>query len=277
MTDSQPIVAFIGAGNMAGSIFGGLVANGYSTQSIIASDPKPEALAKLQASLNIRTTTDNREALAAADIVVLAVKPQVMKAVCCDLAPHLKPGTLVVSIAAGISAASLHTWLGGSQDLALVRCMPNTPSLVQAGASGLFATPSVSDKQKQQAESIMAAVGSVCWVNDEEDIHAVTAVSGSGPAYFFLMIEAMIDAGVAQGLSKDTAARLALDTAYGAAKLAVNSDVDVVELRRRVTSPNGTTAEAIASFENNNYREIVADAMRACADRSRQLAEQLAD
>lgn len=275
MTDTQLHVAFIGGGNMAASIIGGLVANGYPASHITASDPNPETLSRLQATTGINTSNSNADAVRTAQVIVLAVKPQVLKTVCEALAADIPSGALVVSIAAGIPSASLQQWLGNRNDQAIVRCMPNTPAMVQAGSSGLFATASVSAAQRQQAETIMAAVGSVCWVDSEEAIHAVTAVSGSGPAYFFLMMEAMIDAGVSQGLSRDTATTLALDTAYGAAKLAKNSDVDVAELRKRVTSPNGTTAEAIASFESDQYRAIVERAMAACANRSREMAEQL--
>lgn len=275
MTETHPTLAFIGAGNMAGSIIGGLVANGYPAGKITASDLNKDALAQLSRDTGITAATSNADAVANAQVVVLAVKPQVLRQVCEPLAALIAEEVLVVSIAAGINSQSLHNWLGASLKRAIVRCMPNTPALVQAGTSGLFATQHVSDVQRRQAEEILAAVGSVCWVESEAEIDSVTAVSGSGPAYFFLMIEAMIDAGIKQGLSRATASTLAIDTAFGAAKLAKHSDVDVAELRKRVTSPNGTTAEAIASFEKNQFRQIVDQAMTACADRSRELAEQL--
>ncbi|SMF61056.1 pyrroline-5-carboxylate reductase [Alteromonadaceae bacterium Bs31] len=269
-------IAFIGAGNMASSIIGGLIANGYNKGAIIACDPNPSALENLSSSFGIATSTDNTAAVKQATIVVLAVKPQVMQAVCEPLASNLGDNSLVISIAAGIACSSLNLWLGGANKaLALVRCMPNTPALVQAGASALFANQQVSEQQKQQAEDILKAVGIVDWVNDEQHMDAVTAVSGSGPAYFFLMIEAMVAAGVKQGLSSETAAALAKQTAFGAAKLALQSDVDVDELRRRVTSPNGTTAAALASFENNQFTTVVEAAMQACAERSKELAKEL--
>jgi len=272
-TSAAPTIAFIGAGNMAGSIIGGLVANGHPSTNIIASDPTVGALQTLADTYGIQTTTDNAVAVKQSDVVVLSIKPQIMQIVCESIVDYISPETLTISIAAGINCASLKLWLHKKQ--AIVRCMPNTPALVQAGASALFANKRVSEAQKTIAEHILAAVGTVNWVAAETDIDAVTAVSGSGPAYFFLLIEAMIDAGVKQGLSRETATTLASQTAFGAAKLALNSEVDVAELRRRVTSPNGTTAEAIASFEENDFRSIVENAMLACADRSRELAKEL--
>ncbi len=271
---AEPTIAFIGAGNMASSIIGGLVANGYPPSSIVASDPNQQALASLSSVQGISTCSDNQQALERADIAVLAVKPQVMQSVCESLADSLKQESMVISIAAGISCSSLRHWLGNI-DRAIVRCMPNTPALVQAGASALFANDQVSPQQQQQAGQVLQAVGLVEWVADEGDIDAVTAVSGSGPAYFFLLIEAMISAGVKQGLTQQTAAALAKQTAYGAAKLALASEVEPDELRRRVTSPNGTTAAALASFEKDRFSRIVDNAMQACADRSKELANEL--
>jgi len=262
---------------MANSIIGGLVATHYPPSSIVASDPSTAALEQLAAKTGIQVTADNAEAVKHAAVVVLAVKPQVMQVVCESLMDYIDDGCLIISIAAGIGRRSLKEWLsaGTKKKLAIVRCMPNTPALVQAGASALHANKRVSDEQKRQAQDILSAVGTVNWVDNESDLDAVTAVSGSGPAYFFLLIEAMIDAGIKQGLSPETAAALATQTAYGAAKLAKSSEVDVAELRQRVTSPNGTTAEAIASFEQNDFHAIVDTAMQACADRSRELAKEL--
>jgi pyrroline-5-carboxylate reductase len=267
-----PNICFIGGGNMARSIIGGLIAKGIAAQNITACDPQQETLTKLQADFGIKVSQDNAATVDAADVVVLAVKPQVMAKVCQDLAPHMSPGVLVVSIAAGISCTSLTSWLGERR--AIVRCMPNTPSLVGEGATGLYANPKVTDAQRRETEAIMGAVGLVAWVEEEHLMDAVTAVSGSGPAYFFLAMEAMIDAGVQQGLSPETARTLTLQTALGAARLAQLSPDSVAELRRRVTSPGGTTEQAILSFENNNLREIYAEAMQACADRARAMANE---
>lgn len=266
-------ICFIGAGNMARSIIGGLVQQGFAGESILACDPNKPLLDALAGDFGVRTSTDNLTAVADADIIVLAVKPQVMKNVCLPLRDAIAESSLIVSIAAGISCHSLQQWLG--EDRRLVRCMPNTPSLVRMGACGLFAAESVSDEQKRLADQVMRAVGEVQWLTDEEQIDAVTAVSGSGPAYFFLMLEAMVDAGVEQGLSTDVAKALAIQTAAGAAELARSSDADLAELRRRVTSPGGTTEQAILSFEKLQLRNIVKQAMQACADRSRQMAAEL--
>ena len=180
---------------------------------------------------------------------------------------------LIVSIAAGVMSSSIGSWLG--EDAAIVRCMPNTPSLVGEGASGLYANDQVSSLQREQAEQVMKAVGIALWVDEEEHLDAVTAVSGSGPAYYFLMMEAMISAGTSLGLDTATSTKLTLQTALGAAKMALASDVDPAELRRRVTSPNGTTEKAIAAFEEGGMRELVNDALEACAERSKSLAKEL--
>lgn len=257
---------------MARSIIGGLISNGHPGKMITATSPAQEELDKLAEDYGVNTNIDNKQALNNADVVVLAVKPQIMKPVCCELAEALPKQALVISIAAGISAASLEAWL---ETPPLVRCMPNTPALVLEGASGLFANSKASEEQKQLAHAILAAVGEVTWVETEALIDSVTAVSGSGPAYFFLMMEAMIEAGIKQGLERKTAETLAIQTALGAAKLAKHSDVDVAELRRRVTSPKGTTEQAINSFEANGFRSIVDQAMQACRTRAEELAEEL--
>lgn len=270
---SKPILAFIGAGNMANSIIGGLIAKGYPAANIIACDPVADSLQSLEASYGVRTSTDNGSAARQSAVVILAVKPQVMKAVATQLQPHLAHGPVVISIAAAISTASLERWLGAQA--AIVRCMPNTPALVQAGASGLFANRHTSAEQRDIAGEILSAVGIAIWLQREELIDAVTAVSGSGPAYFFLLMEAMIDAAEKQGLSRDTARQLTLQTALGAAKLAQASDVGVDELRRRVTSPAGTTAAALQSLESGDLRGTVETAMRACARRSVAMATEM--
>lgn len=269
----QPVVAFIGAGNMARAIIGGLLENGFAPQNIWASEPESARLEDLAAQ-GLNTTTDNQAAVAAADLVVLAVKPQVMQTVASDLATAARTHRpLFISIAAGISLEALDQWLGG--DAAIVRCMPNTPALVQTGASGLFANPRVSDLQREQASRVLQAVGIALWVQNEAELDAVTAVSGSGPAYYFLMMEAMTAAGVKLGLSEETARGLTLQTALGAARMASSSDVDAAELRRRVTSPNGTTERAINSFQAGGFEALVETALTACRDRSVELAAEL--
>jgi pyrroline-5-carboxylate reductase len=274
---TTPRIAFIGAGNMAASLIGGLRAQGIDASAIKASDRGAEQRAKIAAEHGIELFADNAQAAAGADIIVLAVKPQVMKAVCQDLAPHLSEGQLLVSIAAGISCASLESWLSSRPQAtpAIVRCMPNTPALLRQGVSGLYANGHVSATQRQQAEQLLSAVGLVLWLDKEELIDAVTAVSGSGPAYFFLLMEAMTAAGEKLGLPRDTAAQLTLHTALGAARMAVTSDVDASELRRRVTSPAGTTEAAINTFQAGGFDALVEKALNAAASRSAELAEQL--
>ena len=269
---SKMRIAFTGAGNMASSLIGGLLAIGLDAAQIRASDPGAETRAKVAAEHGIELFADNAQAIQDADVIVIAVKPQAMKAVCQDLRPHLKPHQLLVSIAAGITCASLLDWLGNQP---LVRCMPNTPALLGKGVSGLFATADVTAEQRQQAEQLLSAVGIVVWVDSEAQIDAVTAVSGSGPAYFFLLIEAMTDAGGKLGLPRDVAKQLAEQTALGAAHMAVASDVDAAELRRRVTSPAGTTEAAIKSFQADGFAATVEKALSAAAHRSAEMAEQL--
>ncbi|WP_375741060.1 pyrroline-5-carboxylate reductase [Pseudomonas boanensis] len=269
---STPRIAFIGAGNMAASLIGGLRAQGVAADDIRASDPGAEQRAKIAAEHGIQMFESNAEAVLGADVVVLATKPQVMKSVCQALAPSLREGQLVVSIAAGITCASLAAWLGARP---IVRCMPNTPALLREGVSGLFANAEVTAAQRQQAEQLLSAVGIALWLDEEKLIDAVTAVSGSGPAYFFLLMEAMTSAGEKLGLPRATAEQLTLQTALGAARMAVASDVDAAELRRRVTSPNGTTEAAIKTFQAGGFEALVQQALTAADRRSAELAEQL--
>ncbi|KAA0978290.1 pyrroline-5-carboxylate reductase [Pseudomonas sp. ANT_H12B] len=269
---SKTRIAFIGAGNMAASLIGGLRAKGLDAAQIRASDPGAETRASVNAEHGIEVFADNADAIQGADVIVLAVKPQAMKAVCEAIRPNLKPNQLVVSIAAGITCASMNNWLGAQP---IVRCMPNTPALLRQGVSGLFATAEVSTEQRHQAEELLSAVGIALWLTEEQQLDAVTAVSGSGPAYFFLLIEAMTAAGVKLGLPADIAAQLTLQTALGSAHMAVSSDVDAAELRRRVTSPAGTTEAAIKSFQAGGFEALVEKALGAAAHRSAEMAEQL--
>ena len=267
-------IAFIGAGNMARSLIGGLVAGGYPAHAIIATDPLDSKCHALQQHFSIETSHDNRLAVERADIVVLAVKPQIMRDVATDLAASIQQRQpLVVSIAAGIRAATLDEWLGGHT--ALVRCMPNTPALVQCGATGLYANPRVSQSQHEAAESIMRAVGLTVWVDDEALLDSVTALSGGGPAYFFLVIEALENAGVELGLTRDQARLLALETAFGAAKMALESDESPAELRARVTSPGGTTEQALAVLQDGELEALFAKALRAARQRCHELSDLL--
>ncbi len=268
---TQVTLCFIGAGNMAGSMIGGLVTKGYPAEKIIACDINQEKLEQLQSDFNISYETDINQAVSQAAIVILAVKPQVMQSVCGEITQtQHKP--LFISIAAGLREKDINRWLGDG--FAMVRCMPNTPALVGQGATGLYANQYVTELQKQQAESIMQSTGITVWVNTESQLDAVTAISGSGPAYFFLFIEALEKAGIQLGLDAETSAKLARQTALGAATMAV--DQDVVTLRKQVTSPGGTTEQAIASFISSDIYGMVAQATAAANTRSTELAEQLA-
>ncbi|MCB1705813.1 MAG: pyrroline-5-carboxylate reductase [Halioglobus sp.] len=269
-----PRIAFVGAGNMASSIIGGLVESGHPAERISAADPYPDSLERLRAIAPVAVFSDNAAAVAGADIIILAVKPQVMADAVASIASAVQAnGALVISIAAGITIASMQARLG--PDTAIVRCMPNTPALVGCGASGLFANTATSDQQREYAHRVLSAVGITCWVDSEPELDAITALSGSGPAYFFLLTEAMVAAGVALGLTRETATRLATQTGLGAARMAVESDVDLVELRRRVTSPGGTTERAIQSFEADGLRDTVSRAMRAAADRAVEMSREM--
>ncbi|XKH59839.1 pyrroline-5-carboxylate reductase [Halomonas sediminis] len=268
-------ITFIGAGNMAGAIIGGLIDSGMAPSSITATSPSDAALAPVSERFGINTQTDNSTAVANADVVVLAVKPQIMRDVCekmRDSIQHQRP--LIISIAAGLDATTIDTWLGGG--LAVVRCMPNTPSLVGCGASGLYANAAVSEQQHQTATQLMEAVGLVEWVEEEHLLDAVTAVSGSAPAYFFLMFEAMEAAGIKLGLPAATARRLAIQTALGAARMAQQSEHDPATLKKNVMSPGGTTERAIEHMENAQLRQTIQDAMDACAHRAQEMGKELA-
>ena len=264
-------ITFIGAGNMASSLAGGIIAKGIDPINVTMTDINEGQLKAARSELQVNTTRDNVSACQKADVVVLAVKPQVMETVLSPLKSVLSQRkALIISIAAGITLGQLEHWLGA--DMPIVRCMPNTPALVEAGATGLYANTNVDPGQREQAKTIMNSVGLAIWVDNEDQIDAVTAVSGSGPAYFFLVMEAMIEAGKELGLSEPVAKQLTLQTALGSAQMAITSDEDAAELRRRVTSPGGTTEAAINIMENTQLRAIFMDALRGAYDRSKELA-----
>ena len=266
-------IGFIGAGNMANSLIRGLLTRGMNSASILAADVDADKLQHLSTDCKI-TAASNQQIADSADVIVLAVKPQVIEAVCTDLQlAATSSSRLIVSIAAGITIQHLQDWLGDSE--AIVRCMPNTPALIGKGISGLFANANVSELQRRASEQLMDAVGVCVWVDQESDIDTVTAVSGSGPAYFFLFIEAMQEAAREMGLSEEVAKSLVYQTAVGAAELAINSEDDITELRRKVTSPGGTTERAINQFEEDGLREIVKRALTAARDRSIELASEI--
>jgi pyrroline-5-carboxylate reductase len=270
-------IALIGGGNMARGIIGGLLGRGARAASITVSDPVEASRNSLTQDFGVRVTADNAEAVRGAQVVVLAVKPQLMAAVARALAPalqHSRP--LVISVAAGIRADRLQHWLGAG--IAIVRAMPNRPALIGAGASGLYAESSVAQDSRRLAEQVLASTGLVVWVTREEQIDVVTALSGSGPAYFFRLAELMAEAGKALGLDADVARRLAAQTLAGAGQLvAAEKDPDLARMRAEVTSKGGTTEAALNAFAAQGFDQLVATAMAAADRRSRELAAQFGD
>ncbi|KAI8998134.1 pyrroline-5-carboxylate reductase dimerization-domain-containing protein [Gaertneriomyces semiglobifer] len=289
--DHSKRIAFIGGGNMAGAIIGGLLATGYPAQNMIVSEPVQAARDNLKAKFNVLTTASNADAVSfngdssqPADIVVLAVKPQIMKDVAHGIAPVVqKAKPVVITIAAGITLTDLGKWLStdaqnntleGAQEPALVRVMPNTPALVSEGATGMYAASSVSAGQKDLAFNVLGAVSkSTYWVDSEALLDVVTGLSGSGPAYFFLMVESLADAATELGLPRDVALGLARQTCMGAGRMLVDTQEDPAELRQKVTSPNGTTHAAIQSLEASGMRKAFKGAVIAATKRGEELGK----
>lgn len=261
-------VTFIGAGNIAYAIAGGLIEGGHPAADIVAADPMPGQLDRFT-ELGVRAAASNAEAARGADVVLLTVKPNIVETACRELRGALGDA-LVISVAAGITLGSLQKWLGDHP--ATVRCMPNTPALERQGMTGAYPAPGVSDAQRALAEQVLGAVGSLIWVPAESDLDAVTAVSGSGPAYFFLLMELMQRAAIDLGLDADTARQLVVKTALGAATMVDRRDDDVAELRQAVTSPGGTTAAAIGTFLDGGLADLVSAALGAAHRRSVELA-----
>ncbi len=268
------VICFIGAGNMAKSLIGGLIASGYHKKNIIAADPSTEQCAALTQTLGIKCFQANQHAVELADIIVLAVKPQLLQSVCHEIQPYVQSSTqLIISVAAGVRLQHINTWLGGK--LSIVRAMPNTPSLVQTGATALFSNEHTSNEQKNQAEHILRAAGLTVWVEQESLLDVVTALSGSGPAYYFLFMEAMEQAAIKMGLPPKTAHLLTMQTALGSAKMVMESNQSCQALREHVTSPNGTTEQAIKHFEQANFHHIVEGAMAAAHKRAIEIGNEL--
>ncbi|MBA4286837.1 MAG: pyrroline-5-carboxylate reductase [Xanthomonadaceae bacterium] len=268
-------IAFIGGGNMAASLIGGLVAAGHPAASIRVSEPDAERAAALDARFGLTVAADNVDAVTGADIVVLATKPQQVAGAIRGL--QLSADATLISICAGVRIASLRALIGsGNWAGAIVRAMPNTPALFGAGITGLFASEGAPPRARMQAETVLAAAGKVCWVDREPLMDAVTAVSGSGPAYFFLLAEAMADAGVALGLTPADAKALALQTFIGAARMAEGTGTDVATLRAQVTSRGGTTQAALETLEAAGFRRILGAALKAADTRGAQLGDELA-
>lgn len=268
----EKTIAFVGAGNMGRCLIGGLIRDGFPADRIRASDPSPEQRDLLQSQYRIACFSANPDAMQGADVVVLAVKPQLMRAVVTESAAAIqRENPLVISVAAGIRTSALAAWLGDR--VPLVRAMPNTPAMVSSGATALFAGPAVTHEQRELAEAILRSVGLAVWLDDEALMDTITALSGSGPAYFFLFMELLQQAAVSLGLPAETARIMTLQTAFGAAKMALESEVDPAGLRAQVTSPGGTTEQAIKIFQDNKLGDIIAKAVRAAQIRSDELAQ----
>lgn len=268
---NQENLTFLGAGNIAKAIISGLIKQGFAANRITAVDPRPDQLDFFK-HLEVNTSTDNIEAIKDASVVILSVKPDVVSSVALSIAPAIVDDPpLLISVAAGVTTASLSAWLGSA--VPVIRCMPNTPAKVQLGATGMFATARVSSEQKELAAEIMGAVGLCLWMETDSQLDAVTALSGSGPAYFFYIMELMQAAGVKLGLSPQTCRQLIQQTALGAATMVIESSDDLAELRRQVTSPGGTTEAAINQLHKGNLATIIGSAINAAYQRSIDLSE----
>ncbi len=264
-------IAFIGGGNMARSLIGGLLRNGVASSAIAVAEPNNDLRNALIRDFAVHASCNNNEIAQHCAVLVLAVKPQIMKTVCeeiRDVVQANKP--LLISIAAGIRSDQIQNWLGG--DLPLVRSMPNTPALIGASATGLYANAHVSVGQKKQAQHILDSVGITAWIEAEELMDIVTALSGSGPAYFFLLMEALEDAAVSQGLPRETARLLVTQTCLGAGRMTREGNTPPAILRERVTSPGGTTQAALERFADGDFRTLVAAVVAAATQRGRELA-----
>ncbi len=269
---SSTKVGFIGGGNMARSLIGGLIANGACGSNISVSDPEVDLREKLTNDFGVHAHAGNISAAEGVNVIVFAVKPQILQKVVTPLANLIAEAQpLLISVAAGVTASSIERWVGGHT--ALIRVMPNTPALIGAGISALYANHNVGDDQRALAENIVAAVGKAVWIKDENLMDAVTAVSGSGPAYFFYMMQAIIDAAVREGLDEETARLLAIETALGAARLALESTENPGILQKQVTSPGGTTEAAIQVLNDYGVQKTLQKAVSAARTRGSELAK----
>jgi len=265
------VIAFLGGGNMARSLIGGLVARGADPARIHVAEPVQALRDALAEDFGVRACAEAPIAVEGATLWVLAVKPQVMRGLCELLASQARAhAPLVVSIAAGVTVERLREWLGG--EAAVVRCMPNTPALLGAGVTGLHAGPGVDERQREDAEAVLSAAGATVWIDQEPLMDSVTAVSGSGPAYLFLLAEAMEAAARAEGLDRDQARTLVVHTLLGGARMLAETGETAEELRRRVTSPGGTTQAAVVSFQADGFEAMVARAIHAARVRGAELA-----
>ena len=264
-------ITFIGGGNMAKALISGLIKRGYSPSKMHVVELNKDRCVEVHNEFAVRASTDMAQAVAHSEVVILAVKPQQLQEVALQLAPFLED-RLVISIAAGIRTQDIARWIGSQN---IVRCMPNTPALIRSGVTALYATPVVRPEQCHRAEAILSAVGSTFWLDDEERLDAVTAISGSGPAYVFYFIEAMQQAAYELGVEESQARQMVLDTFLGATKLAENSNEEVATLRARVTSKNGTTERALLTMDANRVKQDIVDAIHAAAKRSKEMGDEL--
>jgi pyrroline-5-carboxylate reductase len=264
-------ITFIGGGNMAKALIGGLIKRGYSPSKMHVVEMCKEKCVELHSEFGVRATTELAAAVAHGETLIIAVKPQQLQEVAVQLAPIME-GQLVISIAAGIHTQDIARWIGTQN---IVRCMPNTPALIRCGVTALYAMPAVKPELCHRAESVLAAVGSTLWIENEEMLDAVTAISGSGPAYVFYFIEAMQQAAYELGLDEAQARQLVLDTFLGASKLVESSQEDVATLRARVTSKNGTTERALLSMDSNQVKMDIVAAIHAAAARSKEMGDEL--
>lgn len=262
-------ICFIGGGNMATAMISGISKAAQATEWIHVSEPNPQARERLEAAYPVKCFESAVQAASNADAIILAVKPQIMPIVLRELGGAVSPGQLIISIAAGITIATIQRSLG---EAPVIRVMPNTPALIGKGISGMYATPGCSNRDRGIAEQLLSATGESIWVEEENLIDVVTAVSGSGPAYYFLLTEALREAGETLGLKAEAASSLAIHTAHGAGAMAFGSDVDIAELRKRVTSPGGTTQAALESFESDDFKKVVLRAVKAAASRADELS-----
>lgn len=274
MMTTIPTITFIGGGNMARNLVVGLIANGYDPHGIWVTNRTAEKLLFFRDQCAVHTTQNNKEGAKQADVIVLSVKPQQIKTVCEEIREVVSSkNKLIVSVALGVTTNMIQKWLGGNA--AVVRAMPNTPASVHAGATGLFANAHTSADQKNLAESLLRAVGLVVWLNKEEQIDLVAALSGSGPAYIFLVMESLQNAAREMGVPDDCVGLLTAQTVLGAAKMALEVDQDVVQLRQFVTSPGGSTERAIKVLEAGHIRQLFSEALKAALNRAKELTQQL--
>ncbi|GGN35769.1 MULTISPECIES: pyrroline-5-carboxylate reductase [Marinomonas] len=266
-----PNIAFIGVGNMARSIFSGMLASGYPAENMIGTSRTPEKRDYYQQQYGIAMLADNDSAVTQADVVVLCVKPAQMQEVIEAFSASVREDQLFISVAAGVELDAMAHWLG--KPVALVRSMPNTPSQLGVGMTGLIANQYTSDEQKTWVSELFSSIGHSVWVDNEEHMHTVTSLSGSAPAYFFRFLESMIKHAQQQGMDEKTSRELASRTMLGAARMVIELDEPIAQLRKNITSPKGTTEQALLSLEASDIDKMVADAMTACINRSKEMAQ----